>query len=70
MYLASVDNYVLEENNVFRIMKDSTTPQAILALYIPPIQTVNATKMDFKDKDEKANSLKDLFKTLKYYYGE
>ncbi len=70
VYLASVDNYVLEENNVFRIMKDSTTPQAILALYIPPIQTVNATKMDFKDKDEKANSLKDLFKTLKYYYGE
>jgi hypothetical protein len=71
VYLASVDNYVLQEINVFRLMKDATTPFSILSMYLPPVQTVTASKMELSGNHEnKPKGIKELFITLKYYYGE
>jgi len=38
VYLASVDNYVLYEINVFRQIKDATTPFSIISMHLPPVQ--------------------------------
>lgn len=60
VYLASVDNYVVAEINVFRMIADQISPQGVLALNIPPINRndVNATKTD---------KIRDQFNILKYY---
>lgn len=71
VYLASVDNYVLQEINVFRLLKDATTPFSVLSMYLPPVQTISASKMELSgNHEDKPKGIKELFTTLKYYYGE
>ena len=59
--LASVDNYVLEELNFFRIIKDATTPNDFFALNIPSVE---------KNYSTKTGDIENLFKTLRYYGSE
>ncbi|MCM0666398.1 DUF262 domain-containing protein [Flavobacterium tyrosinilyticum] len=71
VYLASVDNYVVDEINVFKLMKDATTPFSILSMYLPPVETVNASKMELSGNHEgNPKGIKELFTTLKYYYAQ
>ena len=56
--LASVDNYVLEELNLFRVIKDATTPNDFFAVNIPVVEGNNSTK---------TKEIEQLFKKLKYY---
>lgn len=71
VYLASVDNYVLYEINVFRQMKDATTPFTILSMNLPPVQNAIASKMGLSGNHETTSKgIKDLFTTLRYYYGQ
>jgi hypothetical protein len=56
--LASVDNYVLGNLNLFRAIKDATIPDDLFSLNIPSVEINYSTKT--KDIEE-------LFKTLRYY---
>lgn len=56
--LASVDNYVLEKLNFFRIIKDATTPNDFFALNIPSVE---------KNYSTKTGDIENLFKSLRYY---
>lgn len=56
--LASIDNYVLQKLNLFRIIKDATTPSEFFALNIPSIEANYSTK---------TKDIENLFKILKYY---
>lgn len=58
--LASVDNYVLQNLNVFRVIKDATTPTEFFALNIPSVVANYSTK---------TKDIENLFKNLKYYGG-
>lgn len=60
VYLASVDNYVVGESNLFRLIKESITPQEILMLYLNPIKAHDV-------KSTKTESIIKLFETLRYY---
>lgn len=55
---ASVDNYVVHEFNLFKIISQAITPSAIINLSIPMVDEV---------KGKKINELKKLFKDMKYY---
>lgn len=56
--LASVDNYVLQQLNLFRIIKDATTPNDFFSQNIPSVVSNNSTK---------TRDIENLFKNLKYY---
>lgn len=56
--LASVDNYVLDELNLFRVIKDATTPNDFFAVNIPVVEKNNSTK---------TKEIEQLFEKLKYY---
>lgn len=56
--LASVDNYVLAELNLFRIIKDATTPNDFFSCNIPSIE---------KNFSTKTGEIEKLFKSLRYY---
>jgi len=56
--LASVDNYVLEKLNLFRVIKDATTPNDFFALNIPSVERNYSTK---------TGDIENLFKSLRYY---
>jgi uncharacterized protein with ParB-like and HNH nuclease domain len=56
--MASVDNYVLGENNLFRIIKDATTPDDLYAIKLPSIE---------RNYSPKAREIENLFRKLKYY---
>jgi len=56
--LAAVDNYVLQNLNLFRVIKDATTPSDFFALNIPSVETNYSTK---------TKDIENLFKKLKYY---
>lgn len=60
VYLASVDNYVVEESNVFRLIKDAINPNAVLTLQLS-IMTVAS------NKSSRTRSVEQMFKRLKYY---
>lgn len=55
--LASVDNYVLEKN-IFRIIKDATTPDDFFSMNIDPAQGNNSSN---------TGEIVSLFKELRYY---
>mgnify|MGYP001278017149 CR=1 FL=1 len=56
--LASVDNYVLQKLNLFRVIKDATTPNDFFTLNIPSVDANYSTK---------TKDIENLFKNLKYY---
>lgn len=56
--LAAVDNYVLQNLNLFRVIKDATTPNEFFALNIPSVEANYSTK---------TKDIENLFKNLKYY---
>lgn len=56
--LASVDNYVLWEMNLFRFIKAATTPNDFFSIELPGIERNYSTK---------TKRIEDLFKKLKYY---
>jgi len=58
LQLASVDNYVLEELNLFKIIRDANEPSEVLTVYLKPIEKVNSTK---------TTEIVNLFKKLRYY---
>jgi len=58
LQFASVDNYVLIEKNVFKIISNSLTPHAIVNLDLNNIDTIKATKVA---------ELTKIFKDLNYY---
>lgn len=56
--LATVDNYVLQESNVFQRIQHAVTPQDVLLLEVPPLPSVRSTK---------TKSLEHLFASLGYH---
>jgi len=60
VYLATVDNYVVQENNIFKLIKDAIYPVQVL--------TFSLDNFDANDKKvTKADELIQLFKDLNYY---
>lgn len=59
--LATMDNYVLE-NNLFRLIKDATRPVELVNVSLPVIEQANA-------KGTNMNEVKDLFREMKFYEG-
>jgi len=55
---ASVDNYVVTESNIFKIISQAITPAPIINMPIPIVE---------KAKGRKISELIELFKYLKYY---
>jgi hypothetical protein len=55
--LATMDNYVLE-NNLFRLIKDATLPVEFINISLPAINKTNATKME---------EVELLFREMKFY---
>jgi hypothetical protein len=55
--LASLDNYVLQKPNFFRIIKDSISPEDLFTVSINAVETVKSTKTE---------KIEQLFKDLKY----
>lgn len=58
LQFASVDNYVLTEKNVFKIISNSITPHPIVNLNLNNIENIKASKV---------SELTKLFKELNYY---
>lgn len=56
--LASVNNYVFQKINLFRVIKDATTPNDFFSQNIPSVLSNNSTK---------TKDIENLFKSLKYY---
>lgn len=56
--MASVDNFVIEELNMFRVIKDATTPEDMFGVYLQPIESISSTK---------TKEIEQLFKDLRYY---
>jgi uncharacterized protein with ParB-like and HNH nuclease domain len=60
VYLASVDNYVVDESNVFRLINDAINPNAVLTLQLPIMNTAS-------HKSSRTGEVEHMFKRLKYY---
>lgn len=58
LQFASVDNYVLLEKNIFKIISNSITPHPIINLNLSNIENIKASKV---------SELTKLFKELNYY---
>lgn len=58
LQFATVDNYVVDELNLFKIISDSTTPKNILNINLKNIEVINGTKIQ---------QLITLFTELNYY---
>lgn len=56
--MASVDNYVVEELNMFRKIKEANKPEELLSIYLKPIDS---------NKSSKTTALVQIFSTLRYY---
>ena len=56
--LASVDNYVISEMNLFKVIKNANSTGNVLRIYLQPIA---------KNESTKTEQIANLFKTLKYY---
>jgi hypothetical protein len=56
--LASVDNYVLYNQNMFQNIRNAITPQDVISISLPNISSNNATGIE---------DIENLFKTLGYY---
>lgn len=56
--LASVDNYVLNETNLFKAIRDASDPSEVFSIYLTPIDEVRSTKTE---------KIEDLFIKLRYY---
>jgi hypothetical protein len=62
LQLASVDNYVVQELNIFKIIKECTYSKEFEMLELPVVDN------DFKS--EKTKAIKDLFVKMKYYVSK
>ena len=58
--LASMDNYALENQKIFKRMRESLQPSDVLNIPLPAVSNVRATKVD---------DIKQLFISLNYYHG-
>lgn len=58
VYLASVDNYVVEEINLFKIINDAYQPNDILTVHLKQISKINSTK---------TKEIEAIFTKLRYY---
>lgn len=58
LQFASVDNYVVDEMNIFKLISDAITPAPVINLYIENIEQPRARKV---------NEIIKLFKKLNYY---
>ena len=58
VYLASVDNYVVNEYNVFKQIKEAIYPNDVLSMHIPVMKT--------EAKSSKTERIEKLFEELKY----
>jgi len=58
LQLASVDNYVVEESNLFKTIRDANNPSEVLTVYFNTIERVKSTK---------TNEIENIFKKLRYY---
>jgi uncharacterized protein with ParB-like and HNH nuclease domain len=56
--LASMDNHVLENNNLFRVIKDSTRPSDFINCDLPVLSESRSTK---------TKEIESLFKDMRYY---
>jgi len=56
--LASIDNYVVQTLNIFKIIKDATKPADVLMVHLPTLSG---------NKSTKTAEIVALFETLKYY---
>lgn len=56
--LASVDNYVLHESNLFQRIQHAVTPQDVLLLKVPSVQKVRSTK---------THAIEQLFVSMGYH---
>lgn len=56
--LASVDNYVLEEINLFKVIKEASNTIDVISIYLEPLS---------KNNSSKTSKIENLFKKLKYY---
>jgi uncharacterized protein with ParB-like and HNH nuclease domain len=56
--MASVDNYVVQEFNIFRKIKDANKPEELLSHYLKSVDS---------NKSSKTKELELIFKDLKYY---
>ncbi|MEO9258380.1 MAG: DUF262 domain-containing protein [Crocinitomicaceae bacterium] len=60
VYLASADNYVVQENNVFRLIKDAINPNTVLTLQLSIMNQASS-------KSSRTEAIEKMFKKLKYY---
>ncbi|WP_458410980.1 DUF7834 domain-containing protein [Aeromonas caviae] len=44
--LASMDNYVVGRQNMFKVLREATNPQLFLQYEVPTVTKVNGTKID------------------------
>lgn len=58
--LASVDNYVLDEINIFQVIKNATVPEDVVNIHISPIDLIRSTKTE---------DIEEIFQDLRYYNG-
>ena len=58
VYKRQVDNYVVEEMNIFKLISDAITPGPVINLFIENIEQPRAKKV---------NEIIKLFKKLNYY---
>lgn len=59
VYLASIDNYVIQRSNIFKIIKDAVFPHEVTAIHIP-VMTQKASSTNTEE-------LENLFRKLNYY---
>ena len=59
LQMASVDNYVVREFNLFKILRGATHREEVLQIELPPV----SQKVD----SPKTKAIKDLFIEMKYY---
>lgn len=57
LQLASMDNYVVQENNLFLLLKEATHPADFLMIELPLINNINASKVE---------SISKLFEVMGY----
>lgn len=62
LQLASVDNYVIQENNLFKKIRDAVFHEEIINMNLPQLNEIHKTKA--------VNDIISLFKNLKYLANE
>jgi hypothetical protein len=55
--MASMDNYVLEQNNLFALIREATLPSEFINVSLPSLSETNSSKTE---------GIEELFKEMRY----